>query len=281
MFDFIHAAAIQMVSTADVAINLNVAGELLDKAAAMGAKLVVLPENWPLMGNSERDKLAYQESYGSGPFQDFLAGKARSLDLWLLGGSIPLSTGDPDHVYNSCLLYDPDGRCIARYDKIHLFDVSVDKDGKETYRESDTFTPGKEITVAKTPFGNIGISICYDLRFPELYRNMLSQDISIIAVPSAFTQTTGKQHWEILLRARARVLFRSRAVENLCYVIAAAQGGQHNEKRATWGHSMIVGPWGDILASMETGAGIICADLDLQHLHTIRRSFPALEHRVF
>lgn len=273
MTDSIRAAAIQMVSTADMETNLNTAGELLDESAAMGAKLAVLPENWPLMGNNERDKLTYQEDFGSGPLQEFLAGKARSLDLWLLGGSIPLKTGDPNHVYNSCLLYDPQGRCTARYDKIHLFDVSVDKDGTETYRESDTFAPGSDITVAKTPFGNIGMTICYDLRFPELYRKMLSRDITIIAVPSAFTQTTGKQHWEILLRARA--------VENLCYVIAAAQGGQHNEKRATWGHSMIIGPWGDILASMETGPGIVCADLNLLHLQTTRKSFPALEHRVF
>ena len=273
MIDSLRAAAIQMVSTADVEANLKTAGELLDEAAVMGAKMAVLPENWPLMGNNERDKLAYQEAFGSGPLQEFLAGKARSLDLWLLGGSIPLSSGDPDHVYNSSLLYDPEGKCISRYDKIHLFDVSVDKDGRETYRESDTFTPGRDITVAKTPFGNIGMTICYDLRFPELYRKMLSRDITIIAVPSAFTQTTGRQHWEILLRARA--------IENLCFVIAAAQGGQHNEKRATWGHSMIIGPWGEILACMDTGPGVVCADLNLRYLHSTRLSFPALEHRVF
>ena len=273
MNEFLRAAAIQMVSTADVDANLRTASELLEESAARGAKLAVLPENWSLMGNNERDKLVYQEDFGSGPLQEFLSGKARSLGLWLLGGSIPLSTGDPDHVYNSCLLFDPDGRCTARYDKIHLFDVSVARDGSETYRESDTFTPGSDITVAKTPFGNIGMTICYDLRFPELYRRMLSRDITIIAIPSAFTQTTGKQHWEILLRARA--------VENLCYVIAAAQGGKHNEKRATWGHSMIVGPWGDILASMETGPGVVCADLDLLYQQETRKSFPALEHRVF
>ena len=273
MNEFLRAAAIQMVSTADVDANLRTASELLEESAARGAKLAVLPENWSLMGNNERDKLVYQEDFGSGPLQEFLSGKARSLGLWLLGGSIPLSTGDPDHVYNSCLLFDPDGRCTARYDKIHLFDVSVARDGSETYRESDTFAPGSDITVANTPFGNIGMTICYDLRFPELYRRMLSRDITIIAIPSAFTQTTGKQHWEILLRARA--------VENLCYVIAAAQGGKHNEKRATWGHSMIVGPWGDILASMETGPGIVCADLDLLYQQETRKSFPALEHRVF
>ena len=273
MNEFLRAAAIQMVSTADVDANLRTASELLEESAARGAKLAVLPENWSLMGNNERDKLVYQEDFGSGPLQEFLSGKARSLGLWLLGGSIPLSTGDPDHVYNSCLLFDPDGRCTARYDKIHLFDVSVARDGSETYRESDTFAPGSDITVANTPFGNIGMTICYDLRFPELYRRMLSRDITIIAIPSAFTQTTGKQHWEILLRARA--------VENLCYVIAAAQGGKHNEKRATWGHSMIVGPWGDILASMETGPGVVCADLDLLYQQETRKSFPALEHRVF
>ena len=271
MPDSLRAAAIQMVSTADVETNLRSAGNLLDQAASMGAQLAVLPENWPLMGNTDSDKLVCQERYGHGPLQEFLAGRARELGLWLIGGSIPLATGSPDRVYNSCLVYDPEGNCSARYDKIHLFDVNVGRDGSEAYRESDSITPGREITVAATPFGNIGISICYDLRFPELYRRMLSRDITIITVPAAFTRTTGKQHWELLLR--------SRAVENLCFVIAAGQGGQHNEKRATWGHSMIIGPWGDILAATETGPGVVYADLDLRQLHTIRKSFPALEHR--
>ncbi len=270
MIDNLRVAAIQMISTMDVEANLKTAGELLDQAAAMVVKLAVLPENWPLMGSSERDKLACQEEYGDGPLQDFMAEKARTLGLWLLGGAIPLRSDKPDHVYNSSLLFNPDGICITRYDKIHLFDVNVGTDKSEIYRESDTIAPGREVTVAHTPFGNIGLSICYDLRFPELYRRMLSHNITIIAVPSAFTHTTGKQHWETLLRARA--------VENLCFVIAAGQGGKHNETRETWGHSMIIGPWGDILASMEKGSGVICADLDLRHLDILRKSFPALEH---
>ena len=271
MTDSLRAAAVQMVSTSNVDANLQAAGELLHHAAAMGAQLAVLPENWPLMGNTDRDKLVCQETFGHGPLQEFMAGRARDLGVWLIGGSIPLASGDADHVYNSCLVYDPEGHCSARYDKIHLFDVDIGRDGNEAYRESGSISPGREITVAGTPFGNIGISICYDLRFPELYRRMLSRDVTIITVPAAFTRTTGRQHWELLLR--------SRAVENLCFVIAAGQGGQHNEQRATWGHSMIIGPWGDILASMETGPGVVCADLDLLYLHTVRRTFPALEHR--
>lgn len=271
MVDSLRAAAIQMVSTSDVDANLQSAGDLLREAAAKGAQLAVLPENWPLMGNTDRDKLLCQESFGHGPLQEFMSSRARELGLWLIGGSIPLEGEDPEHVYNSCLVYDPAGDCTARYDKIHLFDVNVDQEGNETYRESDSISPGRDITVAGTPFGNVGISICYDLRFPELYRSMLSRDITIITVPSAFTRTTGKQHWEILLRARA--------VENLCFVIAAGQGGQNNSQRATWGHSMIIGPWGDILASMEAGPGVVCTDLDLRQTHTIRNSFPALEHR--
>jgi len=271
MPDSLLAAAIQMVSTSDVDANLRTAGDLLDQAAAMGTQLAVLPENWPLMGTTDRDKLLCQESYGRGPLQEFMSARARELGLWLIGGSIPLAAGDADHVYNSCLVYDPEGRCVSRYDKIHLFDVNIGRDGDESYRESDSISPGQEVIVVNTPFGNIGISICYDLRFPELYRSMLSRDVKIITVPSAFTRTTGKQHWELLLR--------SRAVENLCFVIAAGQGGQNNEKRATWGHSMIIGPWGDILASMDSGPGVVCANLNLLHLHTIRESFPALDHR--
>lgn len=271
MTDPLCAAAIQMVSSSDIGANLHSASELLDQAADLGARLAVLPENWPLMGHTDNDKLLCQEQFGDGPLQEFMSRRARELGLWLVGGSIPLASGDPEHVYNSCLVYDPEGKCVSRYDKIHLFDVNVGGDGSEIYRESDSILPGSDISVVTTPFGNIGISICYDLRFPELYRRMLPRDISIITVPSAFTRTTGKQHWEILLR--------SRAVENLCFVIAAGQGGQNNEQRATWGHSMIIGPWGDILCCVETGPGVACADLELEQLQTIRTGFPALDHR--
>ena len=268
----VRVAAVQMVSTMDVGANLQDAGNLIEQSAAAGARLVVLPENWHLMGLSERDKLSCREEYGRGPLQEFLAAQARSFGIWLMGGTIPLAAEGTERVYNSCLLFDPAGHCAARYDKIHLFDVSVDDNNNEKYRESDTIVPGRDITVAKTPLGNIGMSICYDIRFPELYRKMLDSGISIIIVAAAFTDTTGKQHWKTLLRARA--------VENLCYLIAAGQGGRHNEKRETWGHSMIIGPWGDILASMEKGPGFICADLDLRHLSVLRKTFPALEHSI-
>ncbi len=260
-----------MVSSANLAENLDSAAALINEAAAQGAELAVLPEYFPIISDNERDKFACREQFGNGPIQEFLASAASRHKLWLMGGSIPLDSGDPARVYNSCLLYSPDGKVVARYEKIHLFDVKVDPSGKETYNESSTIAPGSKVVVAETPFARIGMSICYDLRFPELYRSMLEQDISLITVPSAFTWTTGKRHWELLLRARA--------VENLCYVIAANQGGQNTPRRATWGHSMIIDPWGEILATVETGPGVACADLDLDKLRSLRISFPVLQHR--
>ncbi len=265
-----RVAAIQMVSTANLLENLASAARLIEQAAATGAELAVLPEYFPIISDNERDKFACRETYGSGPIQDFIAAAASRHKIWLMAGSIPLDSGDPARVYNSCLLYNPDGKVVARYEKIHLFDVQVDS-GKEAYNESNTIAAGSEVVVAETPFARIGMSICYDLRFPELYRRMLDRDISIITIPSAFTWTTGQRHWELLLRARA--------VENLCYVIAANQGGQNTARRATWGHSMIIDPWGDILATVEQGPGVACADLDLDNLHSLRKSFPALQHR--
>lgn len=266
-----RVAAIQMVSSANLAENLASAAALIDRAAADGAELAVLPEYFPIISDNERDKFAVREPFGNGNVQKFLAEQARTHKLWLMAGSIPLDSGDPGHVYNSCLLYNPDGKVVARYDKIHLFDVQVDASGKETYNESNTIMAGSGVVVAKTPFAQIGMSICYDLRFPELYRRMLAQDISIITVPSAFTYTTGQRHWELLLRARA--------VENLCFVIASNQGGQNTARRSTWGHSMIVDPWGEILAVVEQGPGVACVDIDLGKLSSLRKSFPALEHR--
>ena len=265
-----RVAAIQMVSTANLSENLASAARLIDQAAVAGAELALLPEYFPIISDNERDKFACRETFGNGPIQEFLAEAAQRHKLWLMAGSIPLDSGDPARVYNSCLLYNPDGKVVARYEKIHLFDVQVDS-GKEAYNESNTIAAGSEVVVANTPFARIGMSICYDLRFPELYRSMLDRDISIITVPSAFTWTTGQRHWELLLRARA--------VENLCYVIAANQGGQNTARRATWGHSMIIDPWGDILATVEQGPGVACADLDLDKLHSLRKSFPALQHR--
>lgn len=266
-----RVATIQMVSGPDLAENLASATRLIHQAASEGATLAVLPEYFPLISDNERDKFACKETFGNGPIQHMLATAASQHKLWLMAGSIPLESGDPTRVFNSSLLYNPDGQVVARYEKIHLFDVLVDSSGKEAYKESTTIAPGNKVVVASTPFAQIGMSICYDLRFPELYRQMLDQGISIITVPSAFTWTTGQRHWELLLRARA--------VENLCYVIASNQGGQNTAKRKTWGHSMIIDPWGEVLASVEQGAGVACADLDLEKLTALRNSFPALQHR--
>lgn len=266
-----RVATIQMVSNANLTENLASAATLIHQAADQGAELAVLPEYFLLISDNERDKSDCREPFGNGPIQDFLANTASRHKLWLMGGSIPLDCGDPSRVYNSCLLYTPEGKVAARYEKIHLFDVELDREGKETYKESTTVAAGSTVVVAETPFAQIGMSICYDLRFPELYRSMLARDISIITVPSAFTYTTGQCHWEILLKARA--------VENLCYVIASNQGGQNTARRATWGHSMIIDPWGEILAMVEQGPGVAIADLDLDKLHSLRKSFPALQHR--
>lgn len=266
-----RVATIQMVSGNDTAENLAMAADLIDRAAAEGAELAVLPEYFPVISDDERAKFAVRESYGNGPIQQFLADQARTHKMWLMAGSIPLDSGDPNRVYNSCLFYNPDGQVVARYDKIHLFDVQVESAKREVYKESTTIAAGNAVVVASTPFARIGMSICYDLRFPELYRQMLAEDVRIITVPSAFTWTTGQRHWELLLRARA--------VENLCFVIASNQGGQNSARRRTWGHSMIIDPWGEILAVIEDGPGIACADIDLARLESLRQSFPALEHR--
>jgi deaminated glutathione amidase len=263
-------AAIQMVSTDRVETNLQTAAGLIQEAASQQAEFLVLPENFPLMGMQEQDKISILEPYGNGPIQSFLGKQAQLHEVWILGGTVPLAASVPDKVRAASLLYNPEGRCVARYDKIHLFDVSVNNTD-ETYNESSTIEGGDELVVIRTPLGNIGLSVCYDLRFPELYRNMHAQDVNIITVPSAFTYTTGKSHWESLLRARA--------VENLCYVIASNQGGRHNNNRETWGHSLIMNPWGDILAVVEQGEGVACADIDLEQLQTLRTNFPTLQHR--
>ncbi len=260
-----------MVSGAEVGQNLAVAADLLGQARAAGAGFAALPEFFAIISPDERAKLAIREPFGRGPLQDFLSRQARQHGIWLLGGTLPIQSEDPERVYNTSLLFDANGNCVARYDKMHLFDVHVGQDGKEQYNESATMKHGAQPVVATTPLGNIGLSVCYDLRFPELYRGMLDENIVMITVPSAFTARTGEKHWEMLLRARA--------VENLCFVIAPGQGGVHNEKRTTWGHSMIVDPWGEILCCVKNGAGFACADLDLDSLHALRQSFPALSHR--
>lgn len=268
----VRVAAVQMVSTPRVPENLSVAADLIAEAAAKGARLVALPEYFCLMGQRESDKVAQREADGTGPIQDFLAAQARSHGIWLVGGTLPLVAPEPDRVKNSVLVYDPTGTRIARYDKIHLFRFTK---GAETYDEAQTIAPGSGVsTFELAPDGGpglrVGISVCYDLRFPELYRAMQRPDL--ILVPSAFTATTGRAHWEILLRARA--------VENLAYVLAPAQGGKHENGRATFGHSMLIDPWGTVLANRPDGAGVVFGDIDPKVIAESRASLPALEHRV-
>ena len=264
------AACIQMASGPNVGANLLEAERLVSMAADKGARLVVLPENFAIMGKEESDKVAVRESDEGGPIQEFLSQLAAKHSIWLVGGTVPMQASVDSKIRAACLLFDDKGQCVARYDKIHLFDVSV-MDNDERYTESDTIESGDEAVVADTPFGRLGLAVCYDLRFPELFRTMLDQGMEIIALPSAFTAITGKAHWETLVRARA--------IENLCFMLAAGQGGYHVNGRETYGHSMIVDPWGNVMNELANGSGLVCADMDLDRLKNIRRSFPCLEHR--
>jgi len=271
-------AALQMVSTPRVEHNLATASRLIAQAADAGARWVALPEYFCLMGHSDRDKLAIAEVAGAGPIQDMLSGAARRHGVWMIGGTLPIRCDDPEHVFNACCVYAPDGTMAARYDKIHLFCFD---NGRERYDEGRVLRAGSEpVAVSGSADGDIaalrvGLSICYDLRFPELYRALMTMPgqppCDLIAVPAAFTHTTGQAHWELLLRARA--------VENQCYVIAAAQGGLHENGRRTWGYSMIVDPWGEIVAVQSEGEGVVIADLDLDRLAAVRLQLPALKHR--
>jgi len=263
-------AALQMVSGPHVEANLLEAERLIARAADAGAKLVVLPENFALMGRREADKVAARETPGDGPLQHFLAAQAARRQLWLVGGTIPLAASDDRRVRASCLLYDDQGRLAARYDKIHLFDVQI-VDSGERYAESATIEPGGQPVVADTPFGRLGLAVCYDLRFPEQFRGMVDQGMELLALPAAFTAITGQAHWEPLLRARA--------IENLCYVVAAAQSGRHANGRETYGHSLIIDPWGVILEQLPSGPGVVVAEFNPGRLEHIRRQFPALQHR--
>lgn len=266
----VKAAAVQMASGPNVNANLIEAGRLISMAVDAGAQLIVLPENFAIMGLSEQDKVQVRESDGQGPIQDFLAEQAARHGIWLVGGTIPLHSSAPQKVRAACLLYDDQGQRIARYDKIHLFDVRL-ADHDENYHESASIEPGEQVVVADTPFGRLGLAVCYDLRFPELFRQMTDQGADIFAVPSAFTAITGSAHWELLVRARA--------VENLCYVIAAAQGGYHVNGRETFGDSMIVDPWGSVLDRLARGSGFVISEINQTFLESTRRNFPALEHR--
>jgi predicted amidohydrolase len=260
-------AAVQMASGPNVAGNLSEARRLIEKAAEQGARLIVLPEYFPIMGLNETDKVRAREQPGSGAIQDFLSEMARKHKVWIVGGSIPLASSAPDKVLNTCLVFDENGVQVARYDKIHLFNLDL---GNEHYHEANTIAPGNQVVVVDSPFGRIGLAICYDLRFPELFRAM--KDVDIIVLPAAFTETTGKMHWEVLVRARA--------IENLAYVVAAAQGGYHVSGRETHGHSMIVDPWGRVLDQLTRGSGVVMAEVNPSYQASLRASLPALSHRT-
>ncbi|MDD5179768.1 MAG: carbon-nitrogen hydrolase family protein [Gallionellaceae bacterium] len=260
-------AAVQMASGPNVMGNLSEARRLIGMAAAQGARLIVLPEYFPIMGMNEMDKVAVREQPGSGMIQSFLSETARKHKIWLVGGSIPLAASTPEKVLNTCLVFDDSGAQVARYDKIHLFNLDL---GNEHYHEAKTIEPGKQVVVVDSPFGRIGLAVCYDLRFPELFRAM--KNVDIIVLPAAFTETTGKMHWEVLVRARA--------IENLAYVVAAAQGGYHVSGRETHGNSMIVDPWGHVLDRLPRGSGVVVAEINPSYQASLRTSLPALLHRT-
>ena len=259
-------AAVQMVSTPSVLENIATARRLVAEAASGGAKLVTLPEYWPIMGMLDSDKVSHAEQPGHGPIQDFMAETAKDHGIWLIGGTLPLVSDDAARVMNTTLVYGPDGKPVSRYDKIHLFGFTK---GHESYDEARTIVPGASVGTFEAPFGRVGLSVCYDLRFPELYRAM--GDCALIVVPAAFTHTTGMAHWEVLLRARA--------IENQCYVLASAQGGTHANGRRTFGHSMLIDPWGEIKDVLAEGEGVVQGEIDLDYLARVRESLPALKHR--
>jgi deaminated glutathione amidase len=265
--DIVKVAAIQMASSPNVAANLVEAKRLIEMAAKAGAKLVVLPEYFCIMGLKDTDKVAISEKPNDGPIQHFLSKTAKAFKLWIIAGSVPMQSSQSKKIRNSCLVYNEKGEQVARYDKIHLFGLDM---GTEHYHEENTIEAGDSVVAIDTPYGRIGLSICYDLRFPELYRAM--GEVDMIVVPSAFTETTGKAHWETLVRARA--------IENLCYVVASAQGGYHLSGRETHGNSMIVDPWGVVLDRLPRGSGIVIANINRNYIKNLRQSLPALKHKT-
>lgn len=267
-------AAIQMTSSAQVADNLTRARQLLEAVARRGAVLAALPENFAIMGVTEHDKLAVAEPDGDGVIQTWLSQTARQLGLWIVGGTIPLRSSTEGKVAAACLVFDAHGVRRARYDKMHLFDVELPKIGTsrdESYRESATIAAGSAPVMVETPIGRLGLAVCYDVRFPELFRRLSAQGAQAFSIPAAFTVPTGQAHWEVLLRARA--------IENLCYVLAPAQVGLHASGRETYGHALIVDPWGTVLDRVPAGAGFALADIDLERQREVREKFPALKHR--
>jgi len=264
-----RVAAIQMASGPNVNANLNETARLILEAANMGAHLITLPESFALMPIDSADNIKLRESVGEGMIQEFLAQQASRHHVWIVGGTLPMVAEAPNKYRAACLVFNPKGQNVGRYDKMHLFDVNVSE--QERYYESETMEAGLHIESLDTDLGKLGLVVCYDLRFPELFRCLLDEGVQIITVASAFTAVTGKVHWEVLLRARA--------IENLCYVIAANQGGYHVNGRETYGNSMIVDPWGAILTRLNRGSGVICADIDLEKQTLLRQHFPCHQHR--
>ena len=261
-----------MASSPSISANLLEAEKLIAEAVKAGAKLVALPENFALMGDHEQDKIKVKETDGLGIIQSFLENTAKKYAVWIVGGTIPIAGDNGNKVRAACLIYNDKGQRVARYDKVHLFDVHV-PNTNEVYRESDSIESGNDFLVVDTPFGRMGVAVCYDLRFPEFFRKMSEQGVDFIVIPSAFTAETGAAHWELLLRARA--------IENLCYVIAPNQGGFHKNGRRTFGHSMIVDPWGVVLDCYKTGSGFVSAEIEHDRIVIIRAGFPVLTHRRF
>ena len=263
-------AAVQMASGPNVKANLAEAEKLIETAVQQNAELIVLPENFALMGLSETDKIAQSEKPGEGQIQQFLRDTAKKYGVWIVGGTVPIESDVTGKVFSACMLYNDKGEMVARYDKIHLFDVVLEA-SDESYTESETIESGDEVVVVDTPFGKLGLAVCYDLRFPELFRAMADVGMEICVLPSAFTSLTGKAHWESLLRARA--------IENLCYMIAPDQGGYHINGRETHGDSMIIDPWGVVLNRLPHGTGVVVSDINLDMLRKTRNNFPALQHK--
>ena len=262
-------AAIQMASTPDVQANVDRACQLIIQASQQGAKCVALPEEFATLGIESKLKTKFAEQYEDGPIQRRFSAIANEHRIWIVGGTLPILSTSSTKAFSSCLIWNDKGDCVGRYDKIHLFDVDLKEN--ETYRESDGVEAGDHLTVIPTPFGKLGIGICYDVRFPELFRALTFKGAEILVLPSAFTFQTGQKHWKTLLKARA--------IENLCYVVAPAQVGKRLNGHGTYGHSMIIDPWGEILAVLEKDTGIIQADIDLRKLTELRKQFPALDHR--
>ncbi len=261
-------AAIQTVASTSLDNNLQQAEQLIERAARAGARLIVLPEYFCLMGRHDLDKLALREPLGQGPIQEFLQEQAKKHGVWLVGGTLPLESPDSHRIYNTSLVFNPEGKQVARYDKVHLFGF---RKGTESFDEAVSIRPGENAPQTfDAPCGKVGLSICYDLRFPELFRAM--GEVNLIVLPAAFTYTTGAAHWEVLLRARA--------IENQCYVLASAQGGKHENGRRTWGHSVLIDPWGDIVQSLPEGPGFVTGTIDLERLADVRLALPALKHRT-